>query len=68
MRRILDGDFGFDLKFLLCPPIGPDLDLGPPPQEKISRWQQDLRVRDWSLENVLSGGTKRFPPTEIWKD
>lgn len=67
MRRILDGNLGFDLKFLLAPPIGPDLELGPPLEKYALRRQQDLRVREWSLNNIISGGEGRFPPNEIWK-
>lgn len=46
MRFILDGDFGFDLKLIFCQPIDPALDLGSSSQEKISRWQRYLRVRE----------------------
>ncbi|MBR7782333.1 hypothetical protein [Undibacterium luofuense] len=68
MRRILDGDFGMDLRFLLMSSIRPDLSIGPPTCKSMLRKNQSVRLRKWSLQNVVTGGSERFPPANIWED
>lgn len=53
VRRILNGDFGLGLNFLLIPCTGPDLDLGPPTFESILRAEQSVRARKWSLSSNI---------------
>jgi hypothetical protein len=51
----------------VTPPIGPELSIGPPREEYLTEYHQNMRLQNWGMANMRSGRTERVPPDEIWK-
>jgi hypothetical protein len=65
MCKLLNGDYGFDIKFALDAPIGPDEALTTANAKDYREFKRLKRLRQWGQENIMSGGSERFPPGDL---
>lgn len=65
MCKILSGSYGFDLQFALEPIIAPDNEIGPLSDVEQTEFNRRVQIQNWGIENILSGGKDRFPPSRL---
>lgn len=66
MCKLLDGGYGFDVKFALDPPIGPDDPLSESNAAAYREFERLERFRQWGKVSIKTGGHERFPPEDLW--
>lgn len=66
MYKLLDGDYGFDAKFALDPPIGPCDPLNEFNSKEWGKFERYKRFRQWGKEQIFSDYREILPPNWLW--
>lgn len=66
MVKLLEGDFGFDVKFALMPTLVFDPTVGPADDDAEDHIEFQRRARVWGWDCLRNGRIGKFPPTEVW--
>lgn len=66
MSKILDGGYGFDIKFALAPLIGPTGPITKANAKAFADLERQKRFREWGKRQVFSRNRQVLPPPELW--
>lgn len=64
MLRLMDGEFGFDVRFALRPPLKPINPRGAETEHLYKQCEEHERYRRWGLGVLREGRHEQFPP--LW--
>ena len=65
MCRLLDGGYGFDVKFALDPPMGPDGSPTDANTEAYREYERVNRYRKWGKDQMFKKDRELVPPDEL---
>lgn len=66
MCKLLEGGYGFDIKFALDPLIGPVGPLTDANNKSYRDFERKKRFRKWGTEQIFSKTREVLPPKELW--
>lgn len=67
MYKLLDGDYGFDVKFALDPPIGPSEPFSDLNSKEWGDFEVRERFRQWGKKQIFLSNREVLPPGELWR-
>lgn len=66
MCKLMDGFWGYDVKFMLDPHITPIHPRSDENKKEYELSDSRVRLRKWAMMVILSGKQAKFPPDDIW--